>query len=138
MLNQEPLGRITADHITVVTALLSDDGIEVDRVVAEKNPSKHPRFAHCVWYLVSHVYTSEQLTTIERGIRADIDPGGFTYRCPKCELSWVESGNCGPVCGGAMPGFFTFDNAKRTVIDGKRKAQEQLAEDRGFPSLYSK
>ena len=136
MTNQEPLGAIIADNITVVTAMLSDAAIEVDCVVAENADGKHPRYAHCVWHLKSYTYTSDELSRIEQGIRARADVGEFSFVCSLCGLTWLDDGPCDMLCSGEVPSFFTYDLTKRDVIGDKRKAQETLATKRGLSGLY--
>jgi len=136
MENQAPRGVLIADNITVVTALLTDVNIVVDRVAVEDVRTKDPRYAHCVWHLASDVYTGDELSYIEQSIRACGDPDEFSYLCSQCGLEWMEVGGCGPMCDGEMPSFFTYDSTKRDVISGKRDAQEQLATAKGIAKLY--
>ena len=128
------------DDITAVTLLRSDENIELSYVEPQDDATKRTKNTHCVWHLAIQGYTAEEITQLLDFFRKFGGKRGktrkFTYICPKCRLDWIDDGPCSDECSGRLPDFYLFDEVKRIVIQEKRKAQEELATEKGESSPY--
>jgi hypothetical protein len=140
-ISEQQVYQFNCDDITLVTALLCDEGFVVENVVVDANPSKAPKAWHCTWVIRSP-YTQASTELLISYLRRGRTPHGktretFTYACEQCGLGWVEDGGRDHECTGHPPDFYTFDNVKRTVIvDQKRVAQEEEAHEQGIDRVF--